>query len=253
MASIVDTKANDTITVLLNVIEVLSSENATLRETAQNLKDENNRLKGEQGKPKIKGNKKSDGDISSDKERKNAETVGSKDLQQEAFKLSKNTLDKLKEQRIPQEILDKLKKLCKQSYSSKDEFIKAVELEIGEKLSCKYSSLLIKHALYKKRKGKSKVVDIPIDREVKCSVDKNQLPEDAKSKGHENKVVQDIIIKTDNIVFTRESYYSPSQNKTYLGEIPKGYEGGYGSNIKSQIVIFKYVNNMSIPKIGDFF
>jgi hypothetical protein len=41
-------------------------------------------------------------------------------------------------------------------------------------------------------------------------------------------------------------------NKTWMGEIPIGYEGGYGPHIKSHIVSMKYVNNMSIPKINEF-
>jgi hypothetical protein len=57
----------------------------------------------------------------------------------------------------------------------------------------------------------------------------------------------------DNAKFKREIYYSPSQKKTYLGKVPQGYEGEYGPHIRAQIVSFKYVNNMSIPKIGEFF
>ena len=61
---------------LLNNVERLASENEALKIEVQNLKDENNRLKGEQGKPDIKANKKKDGDISSETERKQAEANG---------------------------------------------------------------------------------------------------------------------------------------------------------------------------------
>jgi hypothetical protein len=58
---------------LLNIIERLAGENDSLKTDLQNLSDEINRLKGEQGKPNIKANKKKNGDISSESERKEAE------------------------------------------------------------------------------------------------------------------------------------------------------------------------------------
>ena len=61
--------AREAIVHLLNLVEEMKQENLKLRETIQNLRDENNHLKGEQGKPKIKASKKA-GDHSSEKERK---------------------------------------------------------------------------------------------------------------------------------------------------------------------------------------
>ena len=46
-----DPASKKVISVLLNLIEELASENARLRQENQALKDEINRLKGEQGKP----------------------------------------------------------------------------------------------------------------------------------------------------------------------------------------------------------
>jgi hypothetical protein len=66
-------------------------------------------------------------------------------------------------------------------------------------------------------------------------------------------VVQDVIIKTDNIKFRRESYYSPSLKKTYTGKTPDGYEGDFGPHINSDILSMKYINGMSIPKIAEFY
>ena len=66
--------------VLLNLVERVSAENTALREEIQRLKDEINRLKGEQGKPGIKPNKKKDGDISSEKERKSREKSSGKTM-----------------------------------------------------------------------------------------------------------------------------------------------------------------------------
>jgi hypothetical protein len=53
--NIVDKKAVTIIKVLVNLVEVLVEENAALREENQILRDEINRLKGEQGKPNIRG------------------------------------------------------------------------------------------------------------------------------------------------------------------------------------------------------
>ena len=50
------------IKVLINLVEMLAEENARLKETVQELKDEINRLKGEQGKPNIREQKKDDDD-----------------------------------------------------------------------------------------------------------------------------------------------------------------------------------------------
>lgn len=51
---------------LLNLVERLAGENAALESERQALRDEINRLKGEQGKPDIKADKKKTGDISSE-------------------------------------------------------------------------------------------------------------------------------------------------------------------------------------------
>ena len=60
------------IVLLLNLVEEVKQENDQLRETVQQLRDEINRLKGEQGKPDIKPNKKKgeQDDYSSEKERR---------------------------------------------------------------------------------------------------------------------------------------------------------------------------------------
>jgi len=53
---------------LIQFIENLSQDNKSLKEENQELRDEISLLKGEQGKPKIRGNKKPNKDISSEKE-----------------------------------------------------------------------------------------------------------------------------------------------------------------------------------------
>jgi len=251
--TIEDPKIKRLVSVLLNLVEVLASDSARLRQENQALKDEINRLKGEQGKPDIKPNRRQDGNISSEQERKQAEKLEEESRYQEGFKLDKNSLEKLKEQRLPVEVLEQLESLNGKKYSSETEFVSAIGSEIGKDLTDQYSSLLIKYARYQRRNRMPKLPEIPIDREESCPVDVAQLPDDAKFKGYEEKVVQDLVIKTDNVRFKREVYHSRSLKKTYLGDVPLGYEGEYGPHINSQIVSMKYVNNMSIPKIAEFY
>lgn len=249
--NIEDKKTKEILSVLYNLVEDVLSDNTRLREENQALKDEINKLKGEQGKPDIKPNNKNDGDISSEQERKDAETPED-EISREGFKLGKPSLEKLKENRIPAEVLEQLKRLTGKKYSSKAEFIEAVKSAIGSDLTNQYIKILVKYARYKKRKRTPKLPEIQIDREEKCAVDTKQLPKDAQFKGYEDKVVQDLIIKTDNVRFKREIYYSASIKKTWLGKVPVGYEGDFGPHINSHIISMKYVNNMSIPKINEF-
>jgi regulator of replication initiation timing len=246
-----DKKTKEILSVLYNLVEDVLSDNTRLREENQALKDEINKLKGEQGKPDIKANNKNDGDISSEQERKDAE-ASEDEISREGFKLCKPSLEKLKENRIPAEVLEQLKRLTGKKYSSKAEFIEAVTSAIGSDLTNQYIKILVKYARYKKRKRTPKLPEIQIDREEKCAVDTKQLPEDAQFKGYEDKVVQDLIIKTDNVRFKREIYYSAFMKKTWLGKVPVGYERDFGPHINSHIISMKYVNNMSIPKINEF-
>jgi hypothetical protein len=241
------------VSVLLNLVEEVVSENMMLRQENQMLKDEINRLKGEQGKPNVKPNTKKGEQISCEQERRQAERLETANGPQEGFKLDSSSLEKLKEHRIPGDVLEQLDCLRRNTYSSQAEFVSAVESVVGVDVARQYRALLLKYARYKKRNRTSKLSEILIDREERCPIDVTQLPEDAEFKGYETKVVQDLLITTDNVRFQREAYYSPSRKRTYLGTIPQGYEGGYGPHIKTQIVTMKYVNNMSIPKIEEFY
>jgi hypothetical protein len=175
-----DEKIRETFLLLFHLIEELSSENRTLKQENQCLRDELNHLKGEQGKPDIKANKKSLQDtISSEQERKGA----------------------------------------------------------------------VRPA----RKRGTKKANIIITRTKVCRVAPEILPPDAIFKGYQRVVVQDLKIEPDNVEFQKEVYYSPSQKKTYLAELPLEYQGEFGPTIKSLGLIMKNVCNMSEPKILEFF
>jgi len=107
----------------------------------------------------------------------------------------------------------------------------------------------------KKRNRKPKLPEIKIDREQICPVDKSILPDDLINKGYSDVVIQDIKIITDNVKYRRENYYSPSQGKTYLGELPSDItgKGEYGVGIRSLIPLLKSECNLSESCILDFF
>ena len=150
-------KLSRTLSILLNLVERLSEENEKFKIENQKLRDENSLLKGEQGKPKIRGNKTGgkNKNVSSEKDRK-------------------------------------------------------------------------KRSGKKKKKSKAKENKIKIDRPEVCKVDQSKLPADAKFKGYERVVVQEILIKTDNVEYKKEVFYSASKNKTYVGQLPSWVVGEFG-------------------------
>ena len=161
---------------MIGIIESDRAEIARLNSTVQEMRDEINRLKREQGKPEIRGKKEGLIDISSEKERKIPSTSP--------------------------------------------------------------------------RKGRGEKKDkIPITRTFICEYPKDQLPEDAIFKGYDSVVVQNIKIVLDNVEFKVEIYYSPSTRKTYRATRPAGFEGEFGPDIRSFILIMKHLANASESSI----
>ena len=102
------------------------------------------------------------------------------------------------------------------------------------------------------KKG-SKTDQIRIDREQTLELDRTTLPEDAEFKGHEDVVVQDVVFGTDNILFHKEKYYSPSQAETYLAALPVGYEGQFGPSLKALSIVLYFGANVSEPKLLELY
>ena len=100
---------------------------------------------------------------------------------------------------------------------------------------------------------KSKRDQIKIDREVVLDIDRQTLPADAQFKGYQEVIVQDIKIETDNVRFKKAKYYSPSTGRTYLAELPTGYQGQFGPSIRAFSIILYFMCNMTEPKILDLF
>jgi len=96
-----------------------------------------------------------------------------------------------------------------------------------------------------------KTEHLPMDREQMLAVDPDRLPPDAVFKGYEDVVVQDVIFRTDNVLFHKEKFYSPSQHQTYLAALPQGYSGQFGPGIKSLGLALYFGAQMSEPKVAE--
>ena len=102
------------------------------------------------------------------------------------------------------------------------------------------------------RVKRAKNETIPIDREETREVDRDLLPPDAEFKGYEEVIVQDVTVHTDNVRFFKEKWYSPSQQRSYLADLPMGYDGQFGPTLKALIWIWYFASQMTEPKIAEF-
>ncbi len=64
-------------------------------------------------------------------------------------------------------------------------------------------------------------------------------------------IVQDIAFRTQNVTFRTEKYDSPSQKRTYLADLPAGYTGQFGPQVRAWVLALYYADGMSEPKILD--
>jgi hypothetical protein len=102
------------------------------------------------------------------------------------------------------------------------------------------------HTGKKKKWNKGSKKDIiKIDKTVTCPVDKGLLPPDVQFKGYDRRVSQNIVFKRENIEYLIELYYSPSENKTYRGELPND-SGYFANNLKALSVLMH--NFLDVPR-----
>jgi Transposase IS66 family len=179
LTGIQDERARALIVRLLNLIEDLSADLRAAQEEIQRLRDENNRLKGEQGKPTVKPNA------------------------------------------VPPDPTD---------HSSERERRQPVE-----------------------RVKRGKRATITIDREQTLRVERAILPPDAEFKGYEDVVVQDLLIRTDNVLFHKEVFYAPSAGQSYRAGLPRGYSGEFGPGVKALTLVLYFGCLMSEAKIRELF
>jgi hypothetical protein len=64
-------------------------------------------------------------------------------------------------------------------------------------------------------------------------------------------MVQDVLFRTDNVLFHKEKFYSPSQHHIYLAPLPQGYSGQFGPGIKSLVLALYFGAQMSEPKVTE--
>ncbi|MBI5747562.1 MAG: hypothetical protein HZA00_00440 [Nitrospinae bacterium] len=106
--SIQDQKIKETIQALFNLIEAQALTIRNLQEENQRLRDEINRLKGEQGKPKIKpDNKTKDQDISSEKERKEDTPTNGRSSIKDKITINRTQICKVDKAQLPDDAVFK--------------------------------------------------------------------------------------------------------------------------------------------------
>lgn len=87
---------------------------------------------------------------------------------------------------------------------------------------------------------------IHVDRDVLCPVDRTILPPDATFVGYEDVVVQELIVKADNVRYRREIWHSSSG--TLVGPLPLDVHGQFGDRLRALLVSLKYVAGASLPR-----
>ncbi len=103
----------------------------------------------------------------------------------------------------------------------------------------------------KEHHRRSKQGTIPIDRDEVCQIDPTTLPPDAAFQGYREVVIQDLVLRTDNVRFLQEVYHADSTGQTYLAPLPAGYAGEFGPGIKALIIVWYFACQMSEPKIRE--
>jgi hypothetical protein len=103
------------------------------------------------------------------------------------------------------------------------------------------------------RVKRGKRATITIDREQTLRVDPATLPPDAEFKGYEEVVVQDLVIRTDNVLFRKEVFYSPSAGQSYRAPLPRGYTGAFGPGVKALALVLYFGCLMSEANIRELF
>ena len=179
---ILDPEVRNVVQTLANLFEQSLTDMDALKVENHQLKDQLNRLLGEQGKPKIKPNKPADKDNNENKDNNDHSSEKQRRVKKPWSKDTKN---------------DK----------------------------------------------------IVIDQTLRIPMDTDTLPSDALFKGFETTLLQNLVLKTENVCFERAKYYSPSTGKTYIAPLPPGYEGGFGPDLKALVLSLHHLGNVSQPAL----
>ena len=198
------------ITLSANLVENVHTVIALLAEENQNLRDEIAEFKGEQGKPEIRSQAKSKDDDN------NAGNDNTGDSQSNNFSDGDNASGDTD----------------KNSNNSTD--ISSEDERKEDKIP----------------KDRRTNAEIKLTRIERLFLDKSNLPSDAVFKGYQSHIVQGIIFTTDNVQFKREVYYSPSNNCSYVADLPIGWNtGGYSDSLRAFVITLHHEYKISQPEI----
>lgn len=101
----------------------------------------------------------------------------------------------------------------------------------------------------KEWKKKSKKPELEINKTEVIPYE-GKLPKDAESKGHKKVLIQDIVILPFNTLYKLETFYSPSENKTYTAALPSHLKGtDFGPTLKTFIMLLHYVGRVTQNRI----
>jgi hypothetical protein len=92
---------------------------------------------------------------------------------------------------------------------------------------------------------------LPIDREETREVAPELLPPDAAFTGYAKVIVPDVVFRTDKVRVRKEQWYSPSQQRTSLADLPSGDDGQFGPTLKAPVWIGSFASPMSELKIAE--
>lgn len=101
----------------------------------------------------------------------------------------------------------------------------------------------------KPHQKRSKLDRIRIDRTERLRVDPATLPADAVPRGIETVTIQDLVLRTDTVLFEREVWYSPSLKRRAVAGLPAGYVGEFGPGLKALVLALSYGANVSEGKL----
>ena len=88
---------------------------------------------------------------------------------------------------------------------------------------------------------------VRVDRDVVCPVDPASLPPDARFAGYHDVIVQELVVKTDNVRYRCEIWVSPTRGRL-CGSLPPDVEGEFGPRLRTLLVSLKYVAGTSLPR-----
>ena len=99
----------------------------------------------------------------------------------------------------------------------------------------------------------SKIDQLKIDKEEIITLDTTLLPPDIEFKGYREVIIQDIEIRTNNVLYKLQQYYSPSEHKTYTAELDASLKNtAFGPGVKALASTLYFENRVTENKIASF-